>query len=59
MPESVEGEGEGEEEEEEWALLHFAESSLSQEWERPEEDEAWAHLQPGGWSRFCGVHRDP
>lgn len=32
------------------ALLHFAESSLSREWERPEE-EAWAHLQPG--RSFC------
>ncbi|MBF0609748.1 MAG: hypothetical protein G8345_12845 [Magnetococcales bacterium] len=28
------------------ALLHFAESSLSRDWERPEEEEAWAHLQP-------------
>ncbi|MBF0178229.1 MAG: hypothetical protein HQL63_15490 [Magnetococcales bacterium] len=28
------------------ALLPFAESSLSRDWERPEEDEAWAHLQP-------------
>jgi hypothetical protein len=30
---------------EETALL--AESSLAEDWLRPEEDEAWAHLQPG------------
>jgi hypothetical protein len=33
-------------EETDGALLKFAESSLSNDWERPEEDEAWAHLQP-------------
>ncbi|MBF0370470.1 MAG: hypothetical protein HQL52_13535 [Magnetococcales bacterium] len=27
------------------ALLKLAESTLSQDWDRPEEDEAWAHLQ--------------
>ena len=27
-------------------LLQFAQSALSQDWEKPEEDEAWAHLQP-------------
>ena len=28
------------------ALLQFAQSALSQDWEKHEEDEAWAHLQP-------------
>ncbi|MBF0613949.1 MAG: hypothetical protein G8237_01850 [Magnetococcales bacterium] len=28
------------------ALLHFAETALSQDWDRPEEDAAWGHLQP-------------
>ena len=28
------------------ALLQYAQSALSQDWEKPEEDEAWAHLQP-------------
>ena len=28
------------------AMLHFAEKSLAQDWDRPEEEEAWAHLQP-------------
>ena len=33
-------------EETDGALLKFTESSLYNDWERPEEDEAWAHLQP-------------
>jgi len=26
--------------------LHLSESSLAEDWLRPEEDAAWAHLQP-------------